>query len=131
MKEDWELKVEISLISGDFLFPGHYAIIKGKKTNRNNSYHTSTCLPFCFFQVLTYPLPLWAAVTEHHRLGAHKQQMLISYSSEGCKSDIRMPDDLLSRLLVESPCGGRGEGSPRGLLYQGTNPIVKAPPPLT
>ena len=76
MKEGWELKVGISLISGHFLFPGHYDIIKGKKTHRNNLCHTSHInLSTFLFLLGPYPMSLQTALMGHHRLGA------ISYRS--------------------------------------------------
>lgn len=45
MEEDQELQLPISLISGNFLFPGHYNLVKGMKRNRSAPNHSTSASP--------------------------------------------------------------------------------------
>lgn len=79
-KEEEELQVEISSNSCNFLFPRYCNIIQEMKSNRHAPTTAQQLLCFSALQ---------AAVTQFHRLRAHKQQTFIPHSSGGQISGAR------------------------------------------
>lgn len=86
---------------------------------------------------------VWAALTEYQRLGAYKQQILISHGPGGWKSQTKVLADLMScenrflfiddHLLAVLMWQQKGSGGSLGSLMGTSSPsnhLSKAPPHL-